>query len=944
MLHFIRNKIKNKRWLNLCLLTGISLLAAVFTCHPMIENGSNNRLLMTGFEEYVEENNEFPAVFTRSGAYETADYPTAQSIFERMEAYEDKWTEYVAVDTVISRQYLKLSGINAVSSLSGKSHFLSIGLLRDMDSHINIVKGSGLDSESGTEDVFPCIISESVMDTMGLVEGEELIFTYAVNSQEKPAKFIVTGIFTESSDCDNYWYRGRSHFDKQIFVSEETFDKLISEYGYQSVAFEDDLLLNYTQINDSNALTYKHYIEEFQKKDSSFGTNFLPILENYEIERRTVSVILWVLELPCVVLLLLFIYMVSNQVLQAEEGEIAVLRSRGVTRGQTMRLYVMQSLILSGAGIVLGTLLGYFMCRCAARTDAFLQFVNKDVSVFTFTWKMIPYALAACVIAMLFMTIPVWNRAKITIVEQKGAAVRTRKTPFWEKFFLDVILLGISCYLLYNYNKQSSDIARSVLAGEGLDPMVFLDASLFIFSCGLVFLRLNRYLVRLIDQLGKKRWNPVLYASFLQITRTFHKQSFLSVFLIMTIATGIFNANSARTMNENNEERIRYNIGTDVRLQEIWKLNVYKTKEGERVWSYEEPDFEAYTELTADQVCDSLTRVIEDDRTDISAGNKTLSGCQMMGIHTKEFGETAELLDGLNDTHWFHALNALAEDADGVIISRNVAEQLGLEEGDSLKYARFSPLTDADDADSEPIAEASATVSAIVDSFPGYQQYRYSYDEEGIRVEQENYLIVGNYATIVSRFGITPYSIWMRLSEGASSGQVAAFAEEHGIRLAQWMSLEEEIGKSKGSALIQVTNGMFTMGFLIATLICVVGFLIYWIMSIKNRELLFGIYRAMGMQIGEIRYMLINEQIFSSVLSIVAGGAVGAISTFLFVRLIALVYLPEKHNIAIRVYVYASDMVKLFVVVFAVVILCAFVLRRLLKNMKIAQALKLGED
>lgn len=940
MLQFIYHKIKNKRWLNLCLLTGISLLIAVFACHPMLEEGSDNKLLAAGFQEYAQEYNEFPAVFTRSGSYEAASYPTANAVFERMDAYEKKWTEYVDVDCVISQQYLKLSPVNTESNLGVSNRFLGIGLLRDMDSHIDLVKGEGLDADTG-EGLFPCIISESVMDATGLVVGEEITFTYSVNEKEEPARFIVTGIFSESSNDDNYWYHAASYYEKQIFVSEEVFDALIAEYGYGLIFYEDNLLLNYTEIDHSNALEYLDYIEEFQNADESFQTNFLSILENYESQSRTVRMMLWVLELPCVVLLLLFIYMVSNQVLNSEEGEIAVLRSRGVTRGQTLLLYVLQSLILSGIGMALGILLGYVMCKGAARTDGFLQFADKDVSFYVFSWRVVPYALAACVTAILFMTIPVWPRAKITIVEQKSAGQSVNKSPFWERTFLDVILLAAACYLLYNYNKQGEILSASVIAGESLDPMVFLDASLFIFSCGLVFLRLMKYLILLIDNIGKKRWSSVMYASFLQIRRTYHKQSFISVFLIMTISIGVFQANMARTMNENNEERIRYNVGADVRLQEKWTMHLYRTESNSYYVTYDEPDFGRYSGLLENQICDSITRVIEDDGTDITAANETLSGCQFMGIHTKEFGETAELLEGLNDTHWFYALNALAEDVDGVIISSNVAAALELSVGDSLSYTRYSLFASEGD---DSLNVAKATVCAIVDSFPGYERYRYVYNIDGELEEQENYLIVGNYATAIDVFGMTPYSIWMRQSDGVSSEQVQEFLGEQGIRLTQWTSMEEEIEDSKSSALIQITNGMFTMGFLISILICSAGFLIYWIMSMKQRELLFGIYRAMGMRMQEIRRMLINEQIFSSVLPILAGGGVGAVSTFLFVKLIALVYLPQKHNITIRIYIYEMDLIKLFAIVFAVVILCAFVLRGLLKNMKIAQALKLGED
>lgn len=144
--------------------------------------------------------------------------------------------------------------------------------------------------------------------------------------------------------------------------------------------------------------------------------------------------------------------------------------------------------------------------------------------------------------------------------------------------------------------------------------------------------------------------------------------------------------------------------------------------------------------------------------------------------------------------------------------------------------------------------------------------------------------------------------------------------------------------------MIQITNGMFTMSFLISLLICSAGFLIYWIMSMKNRELLFGIYRAMGMPMRDIQGMLFNEQIFGSLLPILAGGGAGALGTLLFAKLIALIYLPEKHNIAIRIFVYGLDIAKLFAVVLLVVIVCFFVIRKLLAGMKIAEALKLGED
>lgn len=90
--------------------------------------------------------------------------------------------------------------------------------------------------------------------------------------------------------------------------------------------------------------------------------------------------------------------------------------------------------------------------------------------------------------------------------------------------------------------------------------------------------------------------------------------------------------------------------------------------------------------------------------------------------------------------------------------------------------------------------------------------------------------------------------------------------------------------------------------------------------------------------------MLLNEQIFLSFLPLLAGAGIGIAATAMFVRLISIIYLPQKHNIGVNVYIYQSDMLELAGVLFVAVAVCYVVISRLLKSMKIAQALRLGED
>ncbi len=127
-----------------------------------------------------------------------------------------------------------------------------------------------------------------------------------------------------------------------------------------------------------------------------------------------------------------------------------------------------------------------------------------------------------------------------------------------------------------------------------------------------------------------------------------------------------FDANMARTMNSNMEKRIVYNVGCDAIYNEDFRLRIQKNKDGSVSWMYDEPDFGKYESLKNEGICDGVTRVLEDERVDISAGSGSISDAYLMAINTKEFGETAKLQsdqnDDINDAHWFNYLNELAEE------------------------------------------------------------------------------------------------------------------------------------------------------------------------------------------------------------------------------------------------------------------------------------------
>lgn len=935
MFRFVTKKIKNKMWLTVCLIVGISFLVATLSSQPMFKAGSLDKLLENIFQDYITEVNEYPTAIGRSGGYAMTEDVTTDNVVFQLEKLQSGWVEGMGIDVSMTQTMLFFDVEIIESSFGNSGKYMSVSHMPKMEEHIQMLCGEDYLNYESEEDVYPCIISQRIMEDFNLVEGEVIDFVNWEDSNGKTLKLVVAGIFKEKESVDNFWYIEPWEFENNLFVSEETFNYVLKNYESKYVYFKHNVLLNYNQINYKNVYNLLDKTKSVVAQDEKVMETYSGLLDEFKSSEKTVNIILWVLEFPILGMILAFIYMVSRQIIQGEKNEIAMLKSRGINRLQIISLYLLQFIILSVGGYIIGIPLGCVLCILAGSTTDFLTFTGNNMGVYRFNDSMLLYGLFGVILGIVFILIPVVASTKVSIVEAKSDY--SNKKPVWERYFLDILLLLVSIYLVYSENKSIEQLRLEAISGNKMDPMIFINSVLFIIALGLVTLRVTHCIVKLVYRIGRKKWKPAMYASFLQITRSFGKQGFISVFLILTVSMGIFNANVARTINHNNEDRIEYENGADVTVHEKWDMKMYYLEMFQLDYDYIEPDYIKYENLVDEGLCESVTRVIYDEETIVSKNAMKVNDCMLQGIYTDEFGRTATLKDELNqDEHWYNYLNALAQNPNGVIISSSLAEMLSVAVGDIVVVSRNG---DIPQLESETRGVLRANVVAIVDAWPGYEPYYYEDGEE-----KQRHLVVGNYANIVKAYKISPYEIWMKTAENVTPNDIYNNLVSKGVEIEYISSIEEDVTRMKNTPLIQITNGMFTLCFIIALILCAVGFMIYWITSIRQRELLFGIYRAMGMSVKDVNKMLINEHVFSTFFSVLTGGIVGIISTFVFSKLYGVVYLPKKHIMDIYIYFEAADIIKLAVVVALMIFVCLMVIRRIIKSMNITQALKLGEE
>lgn len=935
MLAFVKNKIFSKKWMVISLLIGNILLISIAACSPMYSDAVLQRMMYKNLTHLMETSDRYPGTLEFRGIYSTkALGATPYENLAELEALHDEFVAECPVPIASQVTEYYKSDVAIRHEAEGGTHRDSFNArlegLSDFSEHVNMVSGR-LPEKTQDPLVLEAVVSQKTLMDSGLLVGEQLTLEKIINAETgSPYQIVITGVIEPKSQEDPYWFNNPNRLKNYIFVCQEDFiAKLVDDTANrQSFGRAQYVMLDYQQLKGDQVYDLLELCDRYTERadvlySHGFSAVFYDTLEAYLVSAGKLDVTLLVLQIPIFLLLIVFIFMVSGQMLAMEQNEISIIKSRGASRKQILAIYLLQSTLLAFVSFVIALPLSYLICQVVGSANAFLEFIQRTALPARFYLPVWLFALAAAVISILTMVLPALQHSKVGIVDRKRRNHKKKK-PLWQKLFLDVILLGVSLYGLYTYNNQAAYLAEQVEGGASLDPLLYICSSMFILGCALLVVRLFPLVIKIIFQIFKKLWSPGLYASFLRMLRSRDNQNFIMVFLILTMALGIFSAETAHTINNNAEEKIRYINGADIRVMEQWSSRKFGSTGGMAIEETEEvfiePDYGKYTNIEG---AEAATKVLLRGAVKV-IGSSRVENVTLMGISTKEFGEVAYMKDGLLSEHWYHYLNAMSQDPEAVLVSTSFRDQQGYRLGQRISYEEKGKST------------IRGVIYGFVDYWPGMIPPEAG--EDG-----ESYFIIAHLSQLQLKWGVLPYQVWIKNAED-SSRYIYEFAEEKGIGFDLFVDTNADLIDLKNDPVFQATNGILTVGFIVVLVLCSVGFLIYWILSIQSRALQFGIFRAMGMAMKEVLGMLINEQLFMSGISIITGVLVGKLAAQLYVPLIQMAYSSADQLIPLEISSASGDQIKLYIVVGIVMISCMVILGWMIKKIKIAQALKLGED
>lgn len=934
MLKIMLQKLWHKKWMVLCLLLGSGLLIATVVSFPMYRSAAFDRMLQDEFKNSLLADSKWPA-YNKMVIISKKD--AGGSAISRMESLMEEIHDSMGVEKKENVVYYTLAKSEVISADERedlKNLSLRLGMLKGLPEHAKMLSGEMYSEDGRTEDgCIEAVISQASMVSANLLLGDVLEFKAVKDEAGKPVKVKIVGVYDWEDSTDFYWQITPDETDGVCLMEENLFSGLFTgeNAGRYTLTCTYVPMFEYTGMKAGQVAKVQEYTkwlrEESPYRSTIKENTYTDVLDGFEKKQDRIEATLFILQIPVLILLGAFLFMISGQMYDMERNEISVMKSRGASGAQIFRLYLYQSIFLTLLGSGLGLPLGGVFCRMLGSTGNFLEFDMKRQLQVAYTKEVWQYALAAGAVSVLIMALPALRHSRLTIVKLKQQKA-LKKSALWEKCFLDVICIGAALYGHYSFQKNQEALIGDVLMGKALDPLLYLSSSLFIVGMGLLFLRLQPLIIRLIYQIGKPFWKPASYASFMENMKNGKKQQFIMLFMILTISLGMFHATVARTILQNAKENQEYLAGADFIIKEVWENNrAFASIDSSVEFQYIEPDYSKYAGAPG---VASYTRVIYDEK----ASLKNSKGQQitLMGIHTKEFGTNTNLPAGLMEKHYYTYLNELAVEARGVLLSRNFETKQGYKVGDSV---------DVVDGDGNSFR---GKVVDFFDYWPGYEPSVTMLNPDGSVSTGDNYLAVTHYAALQQKWGTVPYEVWVTMKEGADRGEFRTWVQEEGLRLRKFTDKDSLMEAVSKDPLLQGTNGVLTMGFIVTIILCGVGYLIYWIMSIRSREMLFGVLRACGMHKGELFHMLINEQIFSGLFSILAGIGIGSMASKRYVPILQTAYAAANQILPMKLITSPEDLIRLYSVIGAVVVICLVILIVLVFKLNVAKALKLGEE
>lgn len=932
---------------------GVTLAVAIVVSIPVYAESAGYRILLTALNENQQNRSDNLSPFAmiyRYGGASTRPVPWSQ--YKQADDLASSLTTQLGLPNTRSVRYAGTEKFRVMfADGQGKEvMFARLAFMSGLQDQIRIINGALPRTWDGQAPI-DVLLADTTATKNTILVDDLFRLQGNVGNQRFDIPIRIAGTWRAINPDNDYWYQTPSVLSDQLLVDEQIFAAIVNAPDTNMLAYA----AWYSAIDGSSVRSSSvSLLTDRIKNISSDLEQYLPgielarspieSLEKHREQVRLLTVTLSLFSVPLLALILYFVAQVTGFVIQRQQQEVAVLRSRGSSRRQIMLMNLGEAIILGLLAWFAGVPLGALVAQAIAWTQSFLHFAplaGPQPELLPASWL---HGLIAAMLVIPAALIPSFFTAGQTIISYKQDRARELRAALWQRMFLDIMLLAPALYG-YQQLKLNGMIAvpgvdQNVAADPFHNPLLLLAPALLMFALGLLALRLFPRLLSLLAWLFAKLPGVSLVTALRFLSRTPRAYGGPVLLMMLTLSLATFTASMARTLDQHSQDRARYRAGADARLASPGAsivtggdmrdlpraLLTQASSDGAAQDVALEASNDYYYIPTEDYLTISgvqaATRVAVSS-VDLKIGQGSAQDGLFYGVDRETLA--AVLSDTWRDDYADESLGALmnhlAESPESVLVSEKLFKESGLRVGDRISI-EMSDLGTRQDV--------LFTVAGILGYFPTLYP-------------EDKPFIIGNLDhSFDMQSGQYDFEVWLDLKPGTNIQGIEAAAYGYGLRLIaatpeRLLSIDTLRPERQG------LFGLLSVGFLSTALVTIIGFLTYTLYSFQRRLVEMGVMRAIGLSSRQLAVLLISEQSLVIGVSTILGTLFGMLASSMFLPFmqVRIGLFPDTPPFLVHI---AWDQIMLVYGIAALMLVITVVVTLLLLGrMRIFEAVKLGE-
>lgn len=945
-------RLLTQRLLSLASIAGLIIASGFILSVPLYADATYFRLL----REELLAGRELDLV------QKPADYAPLSFVFEHRAAGRNspQWEDVVEVDeylTTTAEETIGLPLLQLVRRFRTDGYFMypprdpnnpgtqyalttaTFAFLTPLEDTIILVNGAppqpfvSLLSEG---DAIEALASESMASEFGVQVGDQ----YFLRTDRGQIPVTIVGLWRAVDPLAPYWDVKDA---SMLIVHEETYKGIISD------RLNDELRSGIWMLIADGSSLHAGDIEGLQERilsiesraqallpETTLIASPLEALARYQENAPTLTYLLFAFSVPILSLILAFIGLVAGLFVNQQRGEMAILRSRGASSWQVVGISLLQGIILGAISLAGGMVLAHWITHSIGRARSFLNFSATGPLRVSMTPEILGYGvLGIAIILIIQLLLPTLSAAANTIVTYKQERARSFGAPWWQRYWLDLLLLIPAGYGLWQLTRQSQQALEGAetVPDPLQNPLLLLVPALGIFAVALFTLRIVPAIMEIVSRLLRPSKSVGMLMAARYLARTPALYSAPLVLLVLTLGLSAFTASLARTLDVQLDKQIRYQVGADMNIYELG--TTFNENTPNPVYTF--GPVEDHLSISGVEAATPVGRY----RFTAVAQGKSLEGT-FLAIDRLSFPTAAYWQRDFASEPQGTLMNQLAANPTGVLVPSRLLDEEDLAIGDTFRLAVTTGVA----------GESIGFEAVIVGSFELFPTW---YPDSGT-------MIVGNLEELILRAGAQyPHEVWLGTGRDADPDYISYAVRGFSILLdpqadqsklvqnglntivRDWSSAELNIRAEQRRPERQGLFGLLSVGFIASALLTVLGFLLYALFSFRRRFIEMGMLRAIGLSIRQMTSLLAAELAFLVLLGIGVGTALGVFASRLFVPFLQIGASAESQYPPFQIEIAWLSIAQIYILFALLFVAALSALSGLLVRMKIFQAIKLGE-